>query len=70
MAEIFSGPVIGIEWQRDPVEPGRFAVYTRHNDSPNFKPAQYVDAFPDKGTAERAANTLGEAYSVPVTFAE
>ncbi|NYG46382.1 hypothetical protein GGD67_003853 [Bradyrhizobium sp. IAR9] len=66
MAEIFSGPVIGIEWQRDPVEPG-FAVYTRHNDSADFKPAQYVDSFPDATTAERAAMTLGEACSVPVT---
>ncbi|WP_028165469.1 hypothetical protein [Bradyrhizobium elkanii] len=68
-AEIFSGPVIGIEWQRDPLEPG-FAVYKRHDDSPDFKPAQYVESFPDMTTAERAALKLGKAYSVPVTRAD
>lgn len=69
MAEIFSGPVIGIEWQRDPLEPG-FAVYKRHDDSPDFKPAQFVMSSPDRATAERVAIALGRAYSVPVTFAE
>lgn len=65
MAELFSGPVIGVEWHRDPLESG-FAVYTRHNDSRDFRPAQYVGTFPDETTAERAALTLGAAYSVPV----
>lgn len=66
MTELFSGPVVGVEWQRDQLESG-FAVYTRHNDSAHFKPAQYVGTFPDEVTAERAAVTLGKAYSVPVT---
>lgn len=66
MPELFSGPVIGVEWQRDPLEPG-FAVYTRHHDSAIFRPAQYVATFPDETTAERAALTLGKAHSVPVT---
>lgn len=65
MSGIFSGAVIGVEWQRDPMGPG-FAVYTRHNDSRDFKPAQYVDAFPDSTTAERAAIKLGAAHGVPV----
>lgn len=69
MAELFSGPVVGVEWQRDPLESG-FAVYTRHNDSADFNPAQYVGTFPDETTAERAAVTLGKAYSVPVTRAD
>jgi hypothetical protein len=69
MAELFSGPVIGIEWQRDPLEPG-FAVYKRHDDAPDFKPAQFVMSSPDRETAQRVAMALGRVHSVPVTFAE
>ncbi len=67
-AEMFAGPVIAVEWQLDPITPGRFAVYTRHDDAPDFKPAQFIASHVDKADAEVTAKNLARIYRVPLEW--
>jgi hypothetical protein len=68
MPESFHGPIIGVEYQPDPCERGRFAAYTRHDDAPDFKPAQFVGSYCAKASARRVARELGRIHSVPVNY--
>ena len=69
---LFHGPVIGVEMQRDPLEPASselWAVYTRHEDGPDFRPAQFRKSGTRKAI-RAAAGRLQKRYRVPLHIFE
>lgn len=67
-AATFSGRVLQVEVQADPIDVGQVAIYTRHDDSPTFKPAQFVASFDTWDNATTAALHVARSHGVKVKF--
>ena len=61
---LWSGPIVAVELQRDPVRRKCWAVYTRHADTRDFYPAQFRTSHRLKTVAYIVARVIAWNYRV------
>lgn len=61
---MFEGKNTRIEVQSDPLDAGRFAVYARHDDGANVKPARFLGSFATKDAALAHGNEIAAQHGI------